>query len=125
MSRLPPTAKPAGSAAKGYGYRWQQARADYLRRHPLCVFCQREGKAVGAVVVDHRIPHRLSEAKASGDAERIATAWRLFWDRSNWQPLCKLCHDSVKQRLEKSGRQAGCSADGVPLDPRHHWNRLP
>ncbi|PXC05975.1 HNH endonuclease, partial [Pseudomonas aeruginosa] len=57
MSRLPPTAKPAGSAAKGYGYRWQQARADYLRRHPLCVFCQREGKAVGAVVVDHRIPH--------------------------------------------------------------------
>ena len=30
-------------------------------------------------VIDHIIPHR-------GDPI-------LFWDRSNWQPLCKDCHD--------------------------------
>lgn len=34
---------------------------------------------MAATVVDHIIPHK-------GDQY-------LFWDRSNWQPLCKLCHD--------------------------------
>jgi 5-methylcytosine-specific restriction endonuclease McrA len=28
----------------------------------------------------------------------------LFWDRSNWQPLCPDHHDIVKQAEEKSGR---------------------
>ncbi|MCY1313575.1 hypothetical protein D9M70_641120 [compost metagenome] len=85
--------------------------------------CSKDESPVAAVIVDHRILPRLRDAKASGDPERIAEAWRLFWSRDNWQSLCKLCHDSTKQRLEKSGRLAGCSADGRPLDPRHHWNR--
>lgn len=110
------------SAAKGYGYRWQQARADHLRRNPLCVFCRDKGRAVAASVVDHIKAPRLGDAKLSGDAERIAEAWRLFWDRTNWQSLCKTCHDSTKQRMEKGGR-LGCSDSGLPLDPRHHWNR--
>ncbi|WP_338153338.1 hypothetical protein [Pseudophaeobacter leonis] len=25
---------------------------------------------------------------------------RLFWDRSNWQPLCTSCHNRRKQQLE-------------------------
>lgn len=111
------------SAAKGYGHRWQLARADHLRRNPLCVFCQNAGRLVPATVVDHVEAHRLTEAKASGDSERIAAAWRRFWDRENWQSLCKPCHDSTKQRMEKSGRVAGCDASGLPADPRHHWNR--
>lgn len=32
-----------------------------------------------ATVVDHIVHHR-------GDKT-------LFWDESNWQPLCKKCHD--------------------------------
>lgn len=115
--------KPLTAARKGYDYRWQKARADHLRTHPLCVFCQQYGRLVPASVVDHITPPRLGEAKLSGDSERIAAAWKLFWDRANWQSLCKPCHDSVKQRLEKSGRVVGCSDDGRPLDPRHHWNR--
>lgn len=114
--------KSKSSAAKGYGYRWQQARADHLRRNPLCVFCRDKGRAVAASVVDHIKAPRLGDARLSGDAERIADAWRLFWDRTNWQSLCKLCHDSTKQRMEKGGR-LGCSDSGLPLDPRHHWNR--
>ena len=38
-----------------------------------------EGKYVKATVVDHIIPHR-------GDQ-------KLFWDRGNWQALCKRHHD--------------------------------
>lgn len=69
-----------GSAAsRGYDSRWQRARVHYLRVHPLCVRCQDAGKVTAASVVDHIIPHK-------GDKQ-------LFWDISNWQSLCKQCHD--------------------------------
>jgi len=74
------------STARGYGYGWQQARAIHLRQHPLCVYCEEEGRVTAATVVDHRIPHR-------GDQT-------LFWDRKNWQSLCKACHDGRKAREE-------------------------
>jgi 5-methylcytosine-specific restriction enzyme A len=90
---------------RGYGWQWQQARELYLQAHPLCVMCERmtPPRITAACVVDHRIPHR-------GDP-------RLFWDRSNWQALCKLHHDSDKQALEKSGhapQQIGL--DGFPIE---------
>lgn len=97
------------SAQRGYGYRWQKAREGYLRKHPLCVEHDRRGLVVPATVVDHIVPH-------GGDM-------KLFWDRNNWQGLCKECHDSWKQRLEKTGREAGCDVTGLPLDPNHHWNK--
>jgi 5-methylcytosine-specific restriction protein A len=74
------------SAARGYDYRWQKARARYLAEHPLCVMCEEDGKVTAAAVVDHVVPHR-------GDV-------RLFWDESNWQALCKKCHDGEKARQE-------------------------
>lgn len=77
------------STERGYGYRWQKAREHYLRLHPLCCYCEREGRAEVATVVDHKEPHR-------GDMT-------LFWDEENWQPLCKPCHDSVKQLEESMG----------------------
>jgi 5-methylcytosine-specific restriction endonuclease McrA len=43
---------------------------------------------VEAVIVDHIVPHRGDQG--------------LFWDTSNWQSLCKKCHDSVKQKEENS-----------------------
>ncbi|PZW65249.1 HNH endonuclease [Pseudomonas sp. URMO17WK12:I1] len=116
-------ARPTSSTAKGYGYRWQQARAGWLRSNPLCVFCQQGGRLTPATVVDHKTPHRLADARASGDAVAIKAAQQLFWDRANWQSLCDNCHSSTKQRLEKSGRVAGCDTAGLPADPRHHWNR--
>ena len=64
----------ANAAQRGYGYKWQKTSKAFLRAHPLCVRCGRV-----AEVVDHIIPHR-------GDQ-------KLFWDRNNWQPLCKQCHD--------------------------------
>ena len=73
------------AAARGYGSRWRRLSRAFLRAHPLCAACQREGRYVKATVVDHIKPHR-------GDPE-------LFWDQDNWQPLCKHHHD-VKTRTE-------------------------
>lgn len=68
-----------------------------------------QGKKVAAVAVDHIVPHR-------GDS-------KLFWDRSNWQPLCIPHHNSTKQREEKRGHMIGNDLSGRPLDPSHPWNR--
>ncbi|MWK58721.1 HNH endonuclease [Pseudomonas otitidis] len=79
------------AAQRGYGYRWQQARERFLNAHPLCCYCERQGLVTAATVVDHIVAHQ-------GDQE-------LFWDQTNWQPLCKTCHDSVK-KAEEAGRKA-------------------
>lgn len=68
---------------RGYTREWEKARAEFLRTYPYCAM--RCGNL--ATVVDHRIPHK-------GDKH-------LFWDRSNWQPLCAHCHNSHKQRHER------------------------
>lgn len=78
---------------RGYTSAWQRARAAFLQKHPLCVQCAEVPRVNAATVVDHVIPHRLKEALDSGDAVRIAAAKALFWDRQNWQPLCKPHHD--------------------------------
>ena len=67
------------ASACGYGARWREARALFLKQRPLCAFCQAEGKIVPATVVDQIIQH-------SGDQ-------RLFWNQTNWESLCKECHD--------------------------------
>ena len=113
-----------GSASsRGYNYQWGKARDQFLRENPICVEHEKQGRPVPAEVVDHIVPPKLREARESGDAARLAEAYKLFWSRKNWQPLCKFCHDSVKQRLEKSGRIAGCAPDGRPIDPFHPWNK--
>jgi 5-methylcytosine-specific restriction protein A len=58
---------------------WKKARIQHLIKNPLCVQCEKEGRLTPANVVDHIIPHR-------GDK-------KLFWDKDNWQSLCKSCHD--------------------------------
>lgn len=69
-----------GSAhQRGYDSRWQRARLSFLADNPLCVECSKGGRIAEATVVDHVKPHRGDNA--------------LFWDRSNWQALCKPCHD--------------------------------
>lgn len=97
------------SAQRGYGYAWQKAREAYLRKHPLCRMHAELGEVVPASLVDHVEPHR-------GDMVK-------FWDSANWQSLCKKCHDGAKQRMEKSGVVVGCNLSGLPLDPKHHWQK--
>lgn len=117
------TARTRSAAARGYGAAWQRARAGYLASHPMCVMCQQLGRLQLATVVDHIHPHKLGQAIESGDSDAIAAARRRFWDRDNWQALCKGCHDAGKQTQDRTGRVRGAGADGVPIDPSHHWHR--
>jgi len=72
---------------RGYSSRWQKVRSQFLKANPLCKECQSQGKLTPATVVDHIKPHR-------GDKV-------LFWDESNWQPLCKKCHDKKTRSLDQ------------------------
>jgi len=74
--------------SKIYTYRWRKASKVYLKDNPLCANCRKEGRLTPATEVDYIIPH-------NGDM-------KLFWDRSNWQGLCKKCH-SIKTALEDGG----------------------
>lgn len=78
--------KRATASMRGYGSDWRKARAEYLRANPICRYCDEKGCVVAATVVDHIVPHQ-------GNA-------KLFWAVTNWQPLCKHCHDSVKAKQE-------------------------
>ena len=100
--------KPSTSE-RGYTARWQRARLVFLAEHPLCVYCEREQRVTASTVVDHIVPHE-------GDMA-------LFWDADNWQALCKPCHDVTKRREEGRGGTWGADANGMPLDPKHHWRR--
>ena len=66
------------STKRGYGARWQKAREYYLKKHPLCALHERVGFFVDATELDHIIPAKKAP--------------ELFWDRNNWQGLCKSCH---------------------------------
>jgi 5-methylcytosine-specific restriction protein A len=78
-----------GSASRrGYNARWRSARNRFLLNHPLCAECQKSGQITAATVVDHVVAHK-------GDQ-------RLFWDESNWQALCKACHN--RKTAKSDGR---------------------
>ena len=111
-SRVPLRSIPSAGYKHLYSYRWQKASKAFLAKHPLCECPHCDGGRIRttlATVVDHKVPHR-------GDRG-------LFWDRDNWQPMGKACHDSYKARLERSGTVPGAGLDGVPVDPTHHWHK--
>lgn len=73
------------ATSRGYDSRWRKARLGYLRAHPLCVECERNGRVTAATVVDHIVPHKGDKA--------------LFWDsENNWQSMCKPHHDAKTAR---------------------------
>ncbi len=72
------------ASQRGYGAAWRKARDLFLKINDRCAW---PGCRALATLVDHIKAHK-------GDM-------RLFWERSNWQPLCTSCHNSKKQRQER------------------------
>ena len=58
--------------------RWKKASASYLYAHPACARCAKSGLIRASRVTDHIIPKPIC---------------RDPYDQSNWQPLCRKCHD--------------------------------
>jgi 5-methylcytosine-specific restriction protein A len=77
-----------GHKNTGFNYsskRWKKVREIFIRQHPLCVACTEKELIVQASVVDHIVP--ISKGGSP-------------WSFSNFQSLCKSCHDS-KSAKEK------------------------
>ena len=89
---------------------WLQFRALHLRAEPLCRRCKEVQHLVPATHVDHVV------ALVQGGAPL---------DEDNVQSLCQPCHAQktrVEEQLGQPRRVKGCDANGVPLDPAHHWH---
>ena len=82
------------SNARGYGSKWRAESAAFLAAHPVCVRC-----GAPSTVVNHKTPHRMSAART---APELSAAQKLFWRRSNWEAVCKPCHDGPIQSEERN-----------------------
>lgn len=74
---------------RGYDARWEKERTKFLDENPLCADHRKRGLVEAATVVDHIVPHKGDQV--------------LFWDKNNWQPLCKSCHDRKTATEDKGG----------------------
>ncbi len=70
---------------------WRKLRNSYLKLHPLCENCLKEGKVVPAEDVHHkRSPFQKGEIN-----------WTLLMEPENLQSLCKECHG--KEHAKEQG----------------------
>ncbi len=64
---------------KRYGRTWKRIRDRFIKAHPLCEECQKNGRFVAAEEVHHILP--LSRGGGN--------------DASNLMSLCKSCHSRI------------------------------
>lgn len=82
--------------------RWRRRRLQHLRAEPLCRWCLKRGLIVPATIVHHAEKH---------DYDRLK-----FW-HTPLVSLCKRCHDSDAQSIEKGGKpKRVIGPDGWPID---------
>jgi 5-methylcytosine-specific restriction protein A len=67
---------------------WRRERKNFLINHPLCAPCLAAGRVTQASEVDHIEPHKGNMS--------------LFWDASNWQAICKPCHNRKTSQEKKA-----------------------
>ncbi|MDG3575724.1 HNH endonuclease signature motif containing protein [Rhizobium sp. YJ-22] len=85
--------KRPSARQRGYTKEWEQASKDFLRFYPYCERCK-----APATTVHHKVPHKGNQT--------------VFWDKSNWMPVCKPCHDGPLQSAER--RTGGWSSTFDP-----------
>jgi len=72
---------------RGYNARWHKTSKAFLEENPVCVI-RGPGCTYIATETDHIEPHKGNKEK--------------FWDKSNFQPVCKRCHS--RKTAEEDGR---------------------
>ena len=70
------------SPGKRYGRAWKRIRDRYVRKHPLCEQCLKEGRYVAAEEVHHIVP--LSEGGSN--------------EEKNLMSLCRSCHEKIHRK---------------------------
>jgi hypothetical protein len=84
---------------------WRKVVAQQLSSTPYCEWCFSADKVyVPAEICHHSTPHR-------GDVY-------LFYNNI-FVSLCKTCHDSEAQQIEKIGYSTRVGVDGLPIDLNH------
>ena len=85
--------------------RWRKVRSVVIQCEPLCRMCKAAGVITAATDVDH----------VSGDPSDNTP--------DNLQPLCHECHSRKTAQDHGAAVRWGCDAQGLPIDPKHPWNR--
>lgn len=83
--------------------RWQDFRAWWLRRNPLCASCAKKGRTVGATQVDHVRALRRFSLEAMEEA---------CYDEANVQSLCSTCHGKKSAQEQAEDRRRGRTPEG-------------
>ncbi len=74
------------STKRGYDSMWQRNSRQFIKENPLCDECYKQHRLTPSRVVHHIIDHKGN--------------YELMWDVSNWQALCKVCHDKTRKHKE-------------------------
>ena len=77
--------------------RWKLLRQEYLRQHPLCERCKREGYVRSAIDVHHKVP--VESAHTIQEMEQLAYDW------NNLQALCIPCHMKTHKEMGKNKKE--------------------
>jgi len=91
---------------------WRALRGSMLKHNPICA---EPGCGQPSTQVDHILTRRLAPEREL--------------DRANLTCLCASHHARKSARFDggfgnacKDEADLGCTADGVPRDPKSHWN---
>jgi 5-methylcytosine-specific restriction enzyme A len=68
------------SSERGYNSTWKKARDTYLKKHPFCEVCKKEGRLTWGTAVDHIVPVINGQQDPN------------LWNINNWESICQSCH---------------------------------
>lgn len=78
--------------------RWRNLRDEWLRDHPLCEECKRNGMVESARCVHHITP--IESGRTDRQCEELA------YSRGNLQSLCYQCHAEIHKSERSHSKQA-------------------
>lgn len=72
---------------------WHNLRDRFIKVHPFCEECMKNGK----VKLAEQVHHKIEFLKGKTDEER----WNLLLDEDNLESLCRDCHINIHNERRK------------------------